>query len=346
MTIKTLLLTPSSYPRLTGNAVTVERIARGLSQEGVACLIIDLGITEEQTIVAAVADFRPDIIHNFHAFKAGPTGLQLKENFPQPMITTMTGTDVNIDIYDARKSPEITAVLAASDRITVFNGQARQNLVALGFAADKIDVIHQSVSLPPQEAADFAREFNITGDELVFLSLGGIRKVKAITFAVDVLEEVQNLTRNLVYIIAGPMIEEVEGERLRRRIDGREWIRLPGPIPREKISALFGAVDVFINTSVSESESNAILEAMYHAKPVVARAIAGNASLVNDETGVLFFHKNDLKAKIMELVADEGMIRQKGRKGRDQVLERFDFHREITSYLSLYRRLLRAQPRF
>ncbi len=336
MISRSLLITPSFFPRLTGNAVTVDRISRGLSQAGISCRVIDMQSVHESEILSLVDEFQPQVIHNFHAYKSGRTGLKIKGLIHKQMITTMTGTDINIDIHDPMKSQEIMAILAASNRITVFNDQALASLVERGVTAERINVIHQSIFLPPQVAIDYRQQLDIAPEAMVFLILGAIRRIKGLSLALDVIEEVQAKHSDLVLLIAGQSAEADEFELLKKRVNGRKWIKYLGAIPREKIGGLFQSADVLLNTSFSESESNAMLEAMYFSRLVIARDIAGNASLLDEDTGMLFSDKEHLLGNIYTVMNNRKIAEEKGLRARQRVVANFRWEQEINSYLSLY----------
>lgn len=337
MTLRSLLITPTFFPRLTGNAVTVGRISQGLSEGGVSCRVLDLEKVQEQELFTLLEEFPPQIIHNFQTYRSGRTGLKIKERHPAWMITTMTGTDINLDIDDPLKAKEVLRVLAASDRITVFNDQALAKLVERGIAPYKVKVIHQSTLLPPQLDVDYRKEFPLREGGLVFLLMGTIRRVKEFSLAVDVLTEVREKYRDIQLLIAGPPGEEEEFDRIMKGIARREWIKYLGGVPRENIRSLFQAVDVLLNTSLSESESNAILEAMYFSKLVIARDIPGNASLINEGTGLLFGSRDDLLRQIVTVLDNRQLVNEKGLRARELVLAQFSYEKERSSYLSLYR---------
>lgn len=334
---RSLLITPSFFPQLTGNAVTVDRISRGLSQAGIDCRVMDLQKVQESEILPLLEEFQPQVIHNFHAYKSGRTGLKIKGLIQQPMITTMTGTDINIDIHDPLKAQEIMAVLAASDRITVFNDQALAGLVQLGVPAAKITVIHQSILLLPQTALDYRKELNIAPGSIVFLILGAIREVKGLSLALEVLEEAQGKYCDLALLIAGQQAEDREFELLLKRINNRQWIKYLGGVDRDKIDSLFQGADVLINASASESESNAMIEAMYFGRLVIARDIPGNASLLNEDTGLLFSDREGLMKHVLRVINNRNILKEKGLRARERVLKDFSPDQEMNAYLSLYR---------
>jgi glycosyltransferase involved in cell wall biosynthesis len=51
--------------------------------------------------------------------------------------------------------------------------------------------------------------------------------------------------------------------------------------------------DIILNCSHYEGESNAIIEAMYYAKPLIVSNTPGNSPLINDMNDGLLFDVND-----------------------------------------------------
>ena len=71
------LLTPFAFPSVQGNAVTVERIARGLRAAGADVEVWDLSTMARASVERRASEYRPALIHAFHAYRAGPLGLAL-----------------------------------------------------------------------------------------------------------------------------------------------------------------------------------------------------------------------------------------------------------------------------
>jgi len=65
------MLTPSALPVITGNAMTVERWRRGLTARGGEVLVLESRDPDLQALAAAVAAFRPDVVHAHHLFMSG-----------------------------------------------------------------------------------------------------------------------------------------------------------------------------------------------------------------------------------------------------------------------------------
>ena len=115
------VLTPFAAPSVGGNAVTVGRIARGLRERGLDVRVWDLSVTPVTTVEADVAAYRPEILHAFHAGRAGPVGLRLASRLALPLVVTLTGTDANHDLPDIARGAAVRAVLEAAATITAFH---------------------------------------------------------------------------------------------------------------------------------------------------------------------------------------------------------------------------------
>ena len=255
------------------------------------------------------------------------------------MITTMTGTDVNIDIKTPEKKEVIGKVLDHSDVITVFNEQARAILLKQGRWNGKIAVIHQSVLVPAPSELDYRKVLQIDPETTVFLLLGAIRRIKNFSYAIHVLERVKKIFPQILLIIAGPVIEPDEFTRLGNLIRGKKWITYIGEVPRENIASLLTSVDVVLNTSDAESESNTILEALSFGKIVIGRAIAGNSSVLTKQTGFTFNNRRECYESVIYVLNHLGQLDNIGQQAKRCVEEIFNFTREQAGYLAIYHKL-------
>jgi glycosyltransferase involved in cell wall biosynthesis len=77
-------------------------------------------------------------------------------------------------------------------------------------------------------------------------------------------------------------------------------------------------IDVFVLPSLTEGTPNAIIEAMSHAKPIIATNVGGVPDVVTDEVGILVPPNNPkaLAGAIGRLAADENLRRTMGRAAR------------------------------
>ena len=74
--LKVLLLTPGALPEISGNALTAERWRRNLTSLGHSVRVFASAAADPAGIAAAVAGFRPDLLHAHHAFTSGRLALE------------------------------------------------------------------------------------------------------------------------------------------------------------------------------------------------------------------------------------------------------------------------------
>lgn len=105
------------------------------------------------------------------------------------------------------------------------------------------------------------------------------------------------------------------------------------------INNYYEAFDIFVNCSLFESCSLAILEAMSHALPVIASDVGGNGEIVlNDKTGFLFplNNKKEFVEKLKMLLYDQKLRTKFGNNGRDNIIEKFDIQNTVQEYQWLF----------
>jgi len=93
----------------------------------------------------------------------------------------------------------------------------------------------------------------------------------------------------------------------------------------------------------NEGISNALLEYMALAKPVIATCVGGNPEVVQDgETGFLVpRHSPEAMARrVEELLRNPERARQMGAAGRRRIVEVFTFDRMVGAYEGIYEHLL------
>ncbi len=346
MAARVAVLTPFASPSVRGNAVTVERIVRGLRERGVELRVWDLSVVPEGAVEHQITQYGPALIHAFHAFRTGPTALRLARRSGVPLLVTVTGTDVNQDLFDEDGAPIVRRVLEGASAVSVFDeSMAAPILEALPGTAARIVVIPQSAvfeSPPAGHWPPLATLQRLPGPIVLFPA--GIRKVKRPAFPLAPLESLRDRHPTLELIYVGPIIDDAEGEALRRLLLGYPWARHLGAVPHNRMPALLELADVVLNCSLSEGGmANSVLEALALGRAVLASDIPGNRTLVeNGVTGFLFGGADDLAVKADRLLRDPDLRLRLGTAGRERVSARFGADRETDGYLAAYSRLVPA----
>ena len=141
-------LTPFDFPSVRGNAITVNQIARGLTERGVELRVWDCSVSPDAQVEREVEAYCPSLIHAFHAFRVGPLALRLARKLEVPLLVTITGTDGNHDLFDPDRAQTVRRVLEGASAVTVFHESMVMKISkALPDHVVKMVVIAQSVWL-------------------------------------------------------------------------------------------------------------------------------------------------------------------------------------------------------
>jgi glycosyltransferase involved in cell wall biosynthesis len=111
----------------------------------------------------------------------------------------------------------------------------------------------------------------------------------------------------------------------------------------EKVAELLSVSDVCALSSTAEGFSNAILEYMAAARPVVVTDVGGaREAVIAGETGYIVSAGDDeqMAVRMIELLRDPKRARAMGERGRSLVEEKFSCERHLQETLELYDELM------
>jgi glycosyltransferase involved in cell wall biosynthesis len=338
-----VLLTPFAFPSVRGNAVTVDRIVAGLRAHGVDLRVLDVSVTPQAEVAAEVEAFRPSLVHAFHAYRVGPQALRLARRLEVPLVVTLTGTDVNYDLFDPDRASVVRRILEGAATLVAFHSSiAERILSALPDLRGRLRIVPQAAHLPAGEPFDLDARWRLPEGRVLFVLPAGIRPVKRPTLPLAPLGRLVARRPQVRLLYAGPVLDPEEGEALLRQLAHLPWARHVGAVPHRQMASLLQQADVMLNCSESEGGmANSVLEAMAVGRAVLASDIEGNRSVVEDGvTGLLFRDERDLEAAAERLAGDAGLRRRLGAAARAMVTARYPAEAEIESYLDIYRRLV------
>src|SRR5581483_1446984 len=164
------LLAPFAFPSVRGNAVTVDRIARGLQQRGIELRVWDRSIQSDAAIEAEVEAFGPAVVHAFHAYRVGPLALRLARRAEIPLVVTLTGTDANHDLFDPERASLVRRVLEGAAALVVFHESVADRIAAaLPDLRSRPRTIPQGVSLAGGDPFDLDARWPLPADRVLLL---------------------------------------------------------------------------------------------------------------------------------------------------------------------------------
>jgi len=261
-----------------------------------------------------------DVLHANY-WLSGVVGHQLKHPLDLPLVTTFhTLARVKAEMGDTEPQDRIDAesqVVACSDAMVANAPEERRQLVELYHAhADRIEVIAPGVDralFSPGPSAGARDAIGYEGGPLI-LFVGRIQPLKGLDIAVGALAGVDDPTANLM-VVGGASGQEGAAEvaRIEAMVAGlglEDRVIFIPPKPHYALSTYYRAADVVIMPSRSESFGLVALEAAACGIPVVAAAVGGLRTLVDDGvTGYLMEDRDpeSYAAALNRILADPSL---------------------------------------
>src|SRR3989344_2454715 len=338
--MKIAIITPSYPPSIGGNATTSSRLADGLKTKAVKTIVFLQEQLKEAKNLEKLEKFKPDIVQAFHAYKSGGIGSEICKKLDIPLVVTITGTDVNINMFQDEKKGKVKEILDFAKAIVAFHNSMKKKIVKeLPSVKNKIKIIKQTVKLMHRHC-EIRKKLGISKKDVVLFLPAAIRTIKYQNFH---LEEFAKLNENygIKLVLAGPVLDESFANVFFKQIKRHKWIYYIPKIPHEEIKCVFEDIDVALNTSITEGGmANAVLEAMSIGKPVLVSAIEGNMSIIKDGyNGMIFKNKNDFYKKAERLVLDIRLRKKLGKIAKNFIRKNFHFKDELKGYIKIYKNL-------
>jgi glycosyltransferase involved in cell wall biosynthesis len=230
----------------------------------------------------------------------------------------------------------------------VSEAAARLAIEVEGLPRQRVSVVHSGVELldePSRRNDVLRRELGLQQHVYLIGYAGNYRPEKGHELLLNAFRRVLDRHPNAHLICCGFDYEEGRA-RLQSLADGlgiAQCVTLLGT--REHLDPFYRGLDLYVQPSLFEGFSNALLEAMSYSLPVVATAVGGNPeAIVNGVTGLLVA-PNDPSALadgLMTLLCDPERRRAFGRAARARCRDRFSVAAMVEAYERLYESLRRS----
>lgn len=257
--------------------------------------------------------------------------------------------------YLPGRNAAIRRVLARDvHRLTVVSDELGVALRANGIRVDRTvhNALEERPSLPgPEAVARFRRRFGLEDCQVIAIG-GRLHEQKGVSQLLRMLARLAPRFPGLRLLVMGR--EEIYRGRFEdeaRALGVAERVVPTGWLDGEDLQCAYAATDVFVTPSICfETFGMVNLEAMEHAKPVVATVFGGSAEVVRDGVSGLIANPFDLEAfseALARLLADPELARRMGQAGRERMRADFTIARLTDDFLGEYelaRALARRSP--
>ncbi len=263
---------------------------------------------------------------------------------PTPVVLSCRGSQVQIAPHDPQRAhlpAALERTFRAASRVHCVSEAMLTTAETLGLDPQKAQVIVPAVDPHFFEPRDPSAGENPVSERHKLVGVGSLiwRKgwedaLVALSQAVD-----QGANVELEIVGAGPDRQRIAFAAHDLGIADR--VRLTGQLAVEEIRARLQTADLFLHASLSEGISNAVLEAMACALPVIATDVDGTAEAIDHESNGLLVPAADPDAMgqaILRLTsaADASQLRQAlGTRARQTICRRFSLDQQLDDFEGL-----------
>ena len=233
-------------------------------------------------------------------------------------------------------------------RVVALSSAGREAVAGLGAAAESVVVIPNGIAAGvcpgPRAVSD------CDDAEVRLLCVANLRPVKGVDVLATALAGLDDDVRRRVRLVhlgdgnaPGNSTFERARDTLTRADVAHEFC---GAVPPERVDAELRAADLFVLPSRVEMFSNALLEAMAAALPIVATDAGASAAVLGERARMdgLVVPPGDavaLAAALARAIRDPALRRAHGLANRARVETEFSVERTIDSYAALVREVAR-----
>lgn len=290
-----------------------------------------------------------DLLHVHYAIPHAVSGylaqqVLRKKGIDTKMITTLHGTDITLVGLEPSFLPLVKFSIEESDGVTAVSRFLSEKTLTNYHIEKDIEVIHNFIDtdvFKPVKNENFRKHIAPNGEKIL-VHTSNFRKVKRVPDTIRILKLIkEEVPAKLVLVGDGP--DRSECERLARDLGLQKDVFFLGK--QDGLTEIFGASDLFLMPSQSESFGLAALEAMSCGIPVVSSSVGGLPELVlHNETGFIAeIGDNERMAKYaISLFTNERKYLKFSAKSRERSVKLFEKSRIIPQYEAYYEKVLNS----
>jgi glycosyltransferase involved in cell wall biosynthesis len=292
-----------------------------------------------------VRQLRPDVVHAHdpHAVSVAALALSFGTPSPRPLFVAARRVDFNLqgNSFSRWKYRQLDGFIAAS-------GAIRAILLKDGIEEARVVTVHEGIDLDRVLSAppiNIHAEFWLPTHAPIVGNVAALVPHKGQRYLIDAASVVLRDVPDARFIILGEgeLHPQLQHQIHERRLD--KHVILAGFRP--DVMSFHRSFDLFVMSSVTEGLGTSLLDAMAASKAIVATTAGGIPEVVaSGETGLLVPPRDAhaLAAGIVQLLKNDVLRREMGRRAFERVQSRFSAARMVDETLRVYASAWRADP--
>ena len=290
------------------------------------------------------------ICHTHHPFLVGPYSYRLARKLRVPLVFTYHTLYEHYAHYLPLISPLVAKIGEArsyafanrADLVIAPTSGVRARLLASGVTAP-VEVIPTGVEVPdtPEEPRPVGRRrLGLPEKSPILLYVGRLAREKNLGMLLEALHAAVNVAPDVILLLVGEGDEERSLRRLADRLNVAGRVRFVGPVPHQAVGRWYRTADLFVFSSVSETQGLVVLEAMAHGLPVLAVRSIGTSDFIDDGVnGALSENTHDdFIRRLLQLLRDDASRSRYAEQGKARAMQ-ITAEASAMSLLGAYERL-------
>jgi len=290
-----------------------------------------------------VSRIKPDIIDahyiTINGYLAAFSGFH-------PLVLTALGSDVLIDMKRGLHLRILAKyALKKAEVVTCNSEMVKGELMKFGVTPAKVSIIYQGIDtqkFSPEQGRGFKDSLGLPGKPVV-ISIRGFKPIYNVEALIRAIPLVLKHSPQANFIIAGEGEQREYLENLANSLGCEKNVRFIGWIAHDELPKYLASSDIYVSTSLSDSASLSLQEAMACELAPVVTDLPGNREWITDGENGFLVPIKDIKAlanKIVHLLKNRETGRKFGRLGRKIIQERAEYEKEMERVERLYERVV------
>jgi len=356
--MKVVMTTPYYPPHIGGVEVHAKNLARGLKKRGHDVEVVTSIGEDEEVRVKTVKSIQipyspiplrfPDVSGDvYHSHVPSPFFARgLMKKGCKPHVVTYHNDVVVPEKVDGRKIPEFVArwierknlelikpVLDSAEVVIATTRSYAETSPVLKDYMHKIEIVPNAVYV-----GDFQPGVDAGERDPIVLYVGRLVEYKGLPVLIRAMKDVQSKVECRL-VVVGDGEDRKRFEELARKLGVKAEFK--GKVPDKEVREWMRKSRVLVLPSRSRLEAFGIvlLEAMASGTPVIASGIPGVADVAR-EGGLTFESEEELSHHIAEVLTNDELATNLGRKGRNAVEQKYDWSIVLDKIEKIYSDLI------
>jgi glycosyltransferase involved in cell wall biosynthesis len=300
-----------------------------------------------------VDEFRPNLLHSHHPFLLGDSALRLAWSRQLPLVFTHHTMYEQYTHYVPINSDAIKrfAIQMATEYCNLCShviapSQSVAKLLVERGVTTPITSIPTGIDLEFFASGDRARarkRYGIDRDALAIGHVGRLAAEKNLEFLARAVERFLATNPRAVFLLVGSGESQSSIKGILQRSDAAKQLIMPGCLTGQNLADAYAAMDVFVFSSLSETQGMVLAEAMASGTAAVALDAPGAREVVNDAVGRLLpsdASEEQFAGAIADVTAEGGTL-QSLRAAAKESAVKFSMENCASRLLSVYENLVR-----